>query len=609
MRAFILVFPLIVAQIIGSFLFAKIEISESVKDFRYPRFSKSGFIKWVLRGQSGVYEDALISVKYFNLRLYSADASTDVMCEVFSDSALLDTESGISHSDDSILIKGDGFEIKGADWIWNSEERYVEVHSDVLVEFDQNIGMIFSDTENLSGTRIRSDYLKLDLRGNRYLFDFKNRVSISSDSVSLFSNSLYLESLNNSNDEIDLSQMGNFSGLMRIEGVGNTQALFSGREIEADFFEIFPKREQAFFKKDAQLSFDNAYLKGEQIEVNRSNIFVDSDNEVTYCSLTIEEQEGAESAQTRSKGSNSIYIQSKQIDFSKKSDGYDFLFKEEVFYRSDNFKVFTDQLFVQTKDMLTHTNESSLQELVYSEANGSTYIDHLDYEINCLIMKHYSLENRLNVSKSVHFENDFVTVMTDRLVIQDDQLKAFKENHRVRVQIPYTEVFDFNTLEENSIRLGDEKEMGDTVIVSDLFELNPLEQAYECVFSKEVEVDRKGFKLFSDQLLLNWVRSDELASGYQLVDVIADYSVRLVQNDFDGSANKAIIYPDTGFIELIGEAKLKDASGSVSGERILFDRMSQKTEVLGSKESGKRAKVRFDLFQKGTNEEKDVLEE
>ena len=91
--------------------------------------------------------------------------------------------------------------------------------------------------------------------------------------------------------------------------------------------------------------------------------------------------------------------------------------------------------------------------------------------------------------------------------------------------------------------------------------------------------------------------------------MIADYSVRLVQNDFDGSANKAIIYPDTGFIELIGEAKLKDASGSVSGERILFDRMSQKTEVLGSKESGKRAKVRFDLFQKGTNEEKDVLEE
>ena len=51
-------------------------------------------------------------------------------------------------------------------------------------------------------------------------------------------------------------------------------------------------------------------------------------------------------------------------------------------------------------------------------------------------MKHYPLENRLDVSESVHFENDFVTVMTDRMVIQDDQLKAFKENDRVESEIP-----------------------------------------------------------------------------------------------------------------------------------------------------------------------------
>ena len=217
MRAFNRFFLLIVVLIISPLLFAKIEISESVKDFRYPRFSKSGFIEWVLRGQSGVYEDALISVELFNLRLYSADASTEVMCEVFSDSALLDTESGVSYSDESILIKGDGFEIKGADWLWDSEARYVEVRSDVQVEFDQNIGAIFSDTEYRSGTRIRSDYLRLDLKGNRYLFDFKERVSLFSESVTLDSNSLYLESLNSSNNEIDLSEMGNFSGLVLIQ--------------------------------------------------------------------------------------------------------------------------------------------------------------------------------------------------------------------------------------------------------------------------------------------------------------------------------------------------------------------------------------------------------
>ena len=74
---------------------------------------------------------------------------------------------------------------------------------------------------------------------------------------------------------------------------------------------------------------------------------------------------------------------------------------------------------------------------------------------------------------------------------------------------------------------------------------------------KKIEVDRKDFKLFSDQLLLNWVRFNELASGYQLVDVIADYSVRLVQNDFDGSANKAIIYRDTGLLNSLEKQNLR----------------------------------------------------
>ena len=609
MRAFNRFFLLIVVLIISPLLFAKIEISESVKDFRYPRFSKSGFIEWVLRGQSGVYEDALISVELFNLRLYSADASTEVMCEVFSDSALLDTESGVSYSDESILIKGDGFEIKGADWLWDSEARYVEVRSDVQVEFDQNIGAIFSDTENRSGTRIRSDYLRLDLKGNRYLFDFKERVSLFSESVTLDSNSLYLESLNSSNNEIDLSEMGNFSGLVLIQGMGNTQALFSNRKIEADFFEIFPKREKAFFEKNAQLSFNNAYLEGEQIEVNRSNIFVNPGDDLTYCSLAFEVHNKPVSDQADQDEPSSIYIQSKAIDLSKKSDGHDFYFKEEVFYRSDNLKVFTDQLFVQTKDMLSESDSLLLQELVYSEANGATYIDHFNYEINCLKMQHYPLEDRLNVSGSVDFENDFVSIATDRLIVEGNNLSAFKEQQKVRVKIPYSEVFDFNIPEGDEAQLSNNNGIEDTVIVSDLFELDQLEQTYACVFHEKVAVDRKDFKLFSDHLLLNWIRSDESGPDYKLKDVIAEQSVKLIQNEFNASANKAIIYPENRLIELVGNAELIDASGSVSGERILFDRMSQKTEVLGSSESGKRAKVRFDLFEKGTNEGKDVLEE
>ena len=67
--------------------------------------------------------------------------------------------------------------------------------------------------------------------------------------------------------------------------------------------------------------------------------------------------------------------------------------------------------------------------------------------------------------------------------------------------------------------------------------------------------------------------------------------------------------PDTERIELLGNAEMLDLNGSVTGERIVFDRITQKTEVYGSKETGQRAKVQFDLFENRSYEEKDVLEE
>ena len=50
---------------------------------------------------------------------------------------------------------------------------------------------------------------------------------------------------------------------------------------------------------------------------------------------------------------------------------------------------------------------------------------------------------------------------------------------------------------------------------------------------------------------------------------------------------------------------MTDQKGSVSGERIVFNRSNQQTSIFGSKESGQRAKVQFDLFER----KKEVLEE
>ena len=595
---------LIAIKLLSFPLWAKIEISESVKDFRYPRFSENGFIEWVLRGQSGTYDESLIAVDAFNLRLYSTDAKTAVMCEVLSDHAILDTEAGVSYSNNQISIKGDGFEIIGFDWIWNSDERFVEIKADVQVEFDQGISSVFSTSKNDFGTSIKSDYLRLDLKEDRYLFNFKDRVLLASDTLKLFSNSLQLESLNYSQNEMDLSAMSDFSSLVLIEGSGNAEALFSDQRIQSDSFEILPRQENAFFYDNAVLSFNNTRLEGDKIEVNRSNIRVTSREKIDYCSLSIELAEDPTLAKQSPAFSRHIYIQSKAIDLTKTLSGYDFIFQDEVFYKSLSFRLFSNWLFVQTLESLLENTKTRIQELAYSEAKGSVYMEHVNYQVGAESMKHFPLENRLELTGLVDFKSDLASIESDRLLIEETLIQAFKIENRVQVNLPYSDLFSFDMSIESVSSVdsesteSNESTLASSVILADEVILSSVEDGYDCYFSKSVSLNRANFNMLSDKLQINWVRSDELLSGFKVNDLIAEQSVQLSQNHFYATSDTVHMPSDSDTIELIGNAQMTDQKGSVSGERIVFNRSNQQTSIFGSKESGQRAKVQFDLFER-----------
>lgn len=590
-------------------LWGKIEISESVKDFRYPRFSEQGFVEWVLRGQSGTYDASLIAVDAFNLRLYSADAQTDIMCEVLSDHAVLDTVAGISYSDGLISIQGEGFEIKGLNWVWNSEERYVEIKSEVRVDFDQGISTTFTEVESMEGTSIKSDYLKLDLREGRYFFNFRDRVVLASDSLELYSHSLFLESLNQSEKDIDVSNMGDFSGLVLIKGSGNTEAHFLDRRIQSEAFEILPKKEIAVFSENAELTFNNTYLKGDRIEIQHSDVWATADHKRNYCSLAFDMSESISAAHVNSTDSRPIYIQSKFINFSKEAGGYDFIFENEVFYKSDSFRMFSDNLFVQTLEGTSSESSDRIQNLAYSEAEGSVYIEHDNYVVTCQSMKNFTPENRLELFGAIDFRTDLASIGSDKLVIEDLLVQAFKIDNQVRVHLPWSDAFSFEPSAQKSTEFDQRFEKESSVITSDIFRLETLDNQYECSFSQSVALNRGAFDMLSEDLQINWIRDSQVLSGYKVSDLIAENSVRLSQNEFKALSDKVVMSPDTERIELLGNAEMLDLNGSVTGERIVFDRITQKTEVYGSKETGQRAKVQFDLFENRSYEEKDVLEE
>ena len=587
---------------------AGIQITQSVKQFKYPRFSKSGFIEWVLRGDSGSYDNTIISVKDLDLRLYSGDVSTDLMCEVSSGFALIDTEKGISESKESISIVGKGFSITGSNWMWDADAKVILIKDKVLVEFEQNIDALFTEEVGALGTQIKSDYLKLSIEPTRYTFDFKDSIALESEAVNLLSNHLSLELKNNASKRNDLSSMGEVSSMEVIKGSGNTQLLLSGKEINSEAFEIYPQKDLALFQGDAKIAVNNVFLKGSSVSFDQSDIKVESGDGNHFCTLSITTpMSGSDPSQAVTEFDD-VFIKSKEIMFSKSDLGYDFVFEKEVFYRSSLYMIVSDWLQVLTHKLPSFERADFNQSIIQSEAKGSVLVENADFKIRSDSMLYFPSEHKLEISGNIYYENDLTYFKSDKLLLLENFVYATSGDGLVEVLLPYSHELGFN-LREDSKMLDQLDAPSSTVITSGEFKLDIHEGADECYFSKTVTLTRGDFKMTSDRLNINWLNPRIIRENHEIKSVLAEGSVAIWENLFSANADKAIITPNDELIELIGNAQLNDSTGSIWGDRINFDRKLQKTEVVGASE-GQRARIKFDLSDLFLEDKaEDVLEE
>ena len=594
-------------------LYSGIEISDSVKEFRYPRFSKSGFIEWVLKGKSGSYDNSLVSVKAMDLRLYSGDASTELMCEVSSDFALLDTEKGITVSEGSILIEGEGFSISGVNWVWDSEGKVILIKDEVFVQFDQNIDALFTEKVGSKGTSIKSNYLKLSLEPKRYNFNFKNAVILESEAISLFSNQLNLELKNNASKQNDLRSMGEVSSMELVEGSGDTQLLLSGKEINSDSFVIHPQKETALFQGDAEITFNNVFLKGTSVAFDQSDISVKSSEGNQFCTLSISAPQAGSDLNSGIPVNEDVFIKSKEIMFSKSGMGYDFIFKDEVFYRSNLYLILSDWLRLKTHKLPNFEANGLNQSIIQSEAQGAVVVEHSDFKIRSDSMLYLPPENRLEISGNVFYQNDLAELKSEALSVLGNSVQASTPvgEGLVEVVLPYSYELGFN-LENPANSLSSAAIFDSTLITANEFKMNTQKGSDECYFSQSVSVDRGDFKMTTDRLNINWlnqINQSGSREGYTIESVLAEGSVSLSEQAYSATSDKARITPESQLIELIGNAHLKDSGGSIWGEQINFDRRLQKTEVQGSAE-GQRARIQFDLSDfEAEDKAEEVLEE
>ena len=580
------------AIIFLTFLCGEIQISESVTQFRYPKFSDNGFIEWVLEGNSGNYKQSDISIEGLKLRIYSGDQLARSLSNITGDNCIFNSDTQIASSDNSILINGSGFNLSGNKWTYNLSKEIISLNSDAFVSFSQNIDSIFSGIEQGGETTITSNQMQLIIEPNRYLFSFEGDCTLSSESFILKTELLEIELLNSSNKISFSMPTGELSGMKSIKGEGDVQFIGMGQYIQSDIFVIKPPGNSAIFEGNALIQYNQIALKGDSIDLKQNQVEILSYNN-NLSSFSNSNFDTVNSSMDLS----STFIQSSKITLLKHQDAYEYLFNQNVFFVSDLYRINADRLFLKTKEILNHNSSKILQDITLTEANGNVMVKNQDYLISGQYLKFLPLENQLELSDEVTYISDFAKLKSERLFLENDILLASSSDKLLEVVLPNTPDLNFEFNETSNLtELGSSK---DTIIRANDLKINIQELIYDCVFKGTVKLVKNDFSLLSDLLTMKWILVDRGMTEnteYKMDTMIADGSVKMEQMHYYASANHAEILPDEKMFHLLGNAHFEDINGSIWGERIEFDRKLKQTKVIGS-ENGGRARIRFDLFE------------
>ncbi|MAV39159.1 MAG: hypothetical protein CML12_01075 [Puniceicoccaceae bacterium] len=590
---------------------AKIEITETVTQFRFPHFSENGFIEWVLEGQSGRMEDAALAIEALVVRIYSSDRDNRQLGVVTGDNCQLDTESSIAGSDGRIEIGGSGFNLSGKDWNYDLKTKTIEIKSESVVHFSESVSRAFSKSASgESGTQIKCDSLVLVIEPNRYQFRFAGEVHLTSDSFDLRSDLLEVDLLNSSPKVEFLLPSGELSGMDRVEASGSVRFNSPEYNLRSDRLFLYPKKEHAFFDGAAAIQVSQALLKGDRIEFDRSQVHIESfENSLASFSLNAPVAE-PDFVINSLRASSEILIQSERIYFEKKIDSYTYRFEERVRFEGLGYQIYSDQLIAETNSILAEDETSIFQELIRAQAEGSVSLKAESFEIRAQNLDFLPRENELKANESVDYISEFAQLFADGLLVKNDSLRAESYLGSVSVHLPNTLDFGFQLNNRPSVSAA-----SDDValrIQSKVFDLNKDGLFLNARFSQAVKVEQYSAELLSEQLDMVWKKEVAPVQGsnqteYLVESVVAKESVTMTQGDFFASADQLSIYPEEERVSLFGTdggARFEDANGTVIGERIDYDRRLKQTVVSG-KSGSSRARIQFDL----PSQSEDSLEE
>lgn len=519
-----------------------------VSKFELPRFDeKTGAKLWEIFGDRAKFLDGeKIDVLKVKLDLFDK-ATAKRRAEILSDTALVEIASKTATSQSELRVNGDAFDIKGKRWRWDGEHGIVEIFSDVEINFNpaEIAKNPDSDAAKLERTTVFGDRARLENGGDDNKFFVSGNAKVRSQSLSVDCDSIEVHSGGNG--------AKNAEEISSIFAVGNVVMSREGRTAKAARAEIFPRRDEAVLTGSPEIedSASKAKLSGDKIlflkEAKSLKTSASRDGKIRAKTLFFHTGDNGETQK--------IEIFADKILMSAQETQNRFDFNGNVRVSGDGFTAKCGNIVAFAKNV-----EAEKPEVKIIKGYGGVHLKNDDGDAYANELYIYPKEAKTSLSGGVKLVNG-----KDGTTLEADTLELFK-NENYGTATARKNGFVKLTISENAADLDalagatpaekpakkasksgkasakpNKPKNGESVVKARVLYFERRGDTAKFVFDKDVSILSKNVVATCGQMNVYSVSKADNSS--RIAKIEAFDAVRVIQNEYTASAEKASIYP------------------------------------------------------------------
>lgn len=599
----------------GGSLAGQIAPSAPVQDFRFPRFGDNGYTDWVLQGDQGIYDSAeQIRVEGMALRVYSGDERMALELSLDSPEATLLLEENRAFSEDAIEIIGANFRITGIGWEWSGETKEIVVKTNTCVQFTQSIASAFgaSESETEQQTEIRSERLLLRTTETAYYFEFTGQVKARSEEMDLKGGRLIAEA------DPPEGRVGSaaaptapteLDALRRIFAEDAVTIIQSGKIVEADEAEFFPREKRAILTGNTSVTTPGAYLSGQSIRSESGEIVLSGAEGAGRAQMILSETGGLGLQGTSALSAETIVL-ADRITMREGLDENRFLFDGAVEVLSGALQLRANEMTIVSRPEAAGARASEGNELRVGAVQSVMAAGSVEIEQNGQLAtgEHVTFfpdEQRAVLTGEPQVTNGEAVVTGRSMELKPGRAIIRGESEDpVRVRLPQLPDLGYDLTESkegasetasNEWKEAGSVEKTETVVTSQV--LRMIEETDHTLFrfTEAVQVEATNLRATSERLDVIAREAPDSGRGgaasLQLERIEAHGDVVIAQTGRTSTAETAFILPEEGKVVLEGDAVVNDERGRVSGHRMTLLQGQRRAIVEGGGSGDGRARI------------------